>query len=81
MGSALLGSAGSAIATVVTGWLSPLLLCASILLMARSFYMIYVRKVRTRTTVIVTWCSFVFMAGFWAWYLLLDGSERIRELF
>jgi len=68
-------------ATVVTGWLSPLLLCASILLMARSFYMIYVRKVRTRTTVIVTWCSFLFMAGFWAWYLLLDGSERIRELF
>jgi len=68
-------------ATVVTGWLSPLLLCASILLMARSFYMIYVRKIRTRTTVIVTWCSFLFMVSFWTWYLLLDGSERIRELF
>jgi hypothetical protein len=81
MGSALLGSAGSAIATAVSGWLSPLLLCASILLMLRSFYVIYVRKIRSRTTVIVTWFSFSFMVGFWSWYLLLGGEERIRELF
>jgi hypothetical protein len=81
VGSALLGSAGSAFATVVTGWLSPLLLCASVLLMARSFFVIYVRNIRTRTTVVVTWCSFAFMAGFWTWYLLLGGSDRIREMF
>jgi hypothetical protein len=81
MGSALLGSAGSAIATAVSGWLSPLLLCASILLMLRSFYVIYVRKIRSPTTVIVTWFSFSFMVGFWGWYLLLGGEERIREMF
>ena len=81
MGSALLGSAGSAIATAVSGWLSPLLLCASLLLLLRSFYVIYVRKIRSRTTVIVTWFSFAFMVGFWGWYLLLGGEERIRELF
>jgi len=81
MGSALLGSAGSAIATVVSGWLSPLLLCASVLLMVRSFWMIYVRQIRTRTTVLVTWFSLTFMVGFWTWYLLLGGSDRIREMF
>jgi hypothetical protein len=81
MGSALLGSAGSAIATAVSGWLSPLLLCASILLMTRSFYMIYVRKISSRMTVIVTWFSFSFMVGFWSWYLLLGGRERIEEMF
>ena len=68
-------------ATVVTGWLSPVLLCASILLMGRSFYVIYVKKIRSRTTVIITWCALAFMVGFWTWYLLLGGSECIRELF
>jgi hypothetical protein len=81
MGSALLGSAGSAIATAVSGWLSPVLLCASILLMLRSFYVIYVRQIRSRSTVIITWFAFTFMVGFWGWYLLLGGEDRIRELF
>ena len=68
-------------ATVVTGWLSPVLLCASILLMARSFYVIYVKKISSRATVIITWCALVFMVGFWTWYLLLGGGECIREWF
>jgi hypothetical protein len=41
--------------------------------MARSFYMIYVLKVATRTTTIVAWCSLAFMIGFWTWYLVADG--------
>jgi hypothetical protein len=68
-------------ATAVSGWLSPLLLCASILLMLRSFYMIYVRQIRSRSTVIITWFAFTFMVGFWIWYLLLGGEYFIRELF
>jgi len=69
VGSALLGSAGSAFATVVTGWLSPLLLCASLLLLGRSFFLLYVRGNRTRLTETIAWLSLVFMIGFWTWHL------------
>ncbi len=69
----MLGSAGSAAATVVTGWLSPLLFSVSILLLARSFYVIYVRKSSTRATVVVTWLSLTFMLGFWSWYFVSGG--------
>jgi hypothetical protein len=68
-------------ATVVTGWLSPVLLCASILLMARSFYVIYVRGVGTRPTVVITWLALTFMLCFWTWYLALGGEGVMRELF
>jgi hypothetical protein len=68
-------------ATVVSGWLSPLLLCASVLLMARSLYVIYVRKIATPTTVVTTWLALALMVGFWTWYLALGGSDFIRESF
>jgi hypothetical protein len=71
--SALLGLAGSAIATRVTGWIAPVLLCASILLIGRSFYVIYVRQVRTRATVVIAWCALTFMVGFWSWHFLDNG--------
>ncbi len=58
---------------MVTGWLSPLLLSMSILLLGRSFFVIYVRKISTPTTVVVTWLSLVFMIGFWSWYLVWGG--------
>jgi hypothetical protein len=77
----VLGSAGSAFATVVTGWLQPVLICVSILLMGRSFYVIYVRKISSPTTVVITWLAFAFMLGFWTWYLLLDGKAVMNELF
>ena len=57
----------------MTWWLSPLLICASILLIGRTFYMIYVRKTATRTTTIIAWCSLTFMICFWTWYLIADG--------
>jgi hypothetical protein len=66
---------------VVTGWLSPLLIGAAILLQGRSFYVIYVRKISTRPTVIVAWLSLTFMVGFWTWYLFLGGRDALRELF
>jgi hypothetical protein len=58
---------------MVSGWLSPLLVCASLLLLGRSFWMIYVRQVATRATTIVTWCSLVFIIGFWTWHFAVGG--------
>jgi hypothetical protein len=68
-GSALLGSAGSAAASRITGWLAPVLLCASALLLGWSFYSIYVRGNRTRLTVTMTWFAFAFIVVFWTWHL------------
>ena len=60
-------------ATVVGGWIAPVLLCASVVLIGRSFYVIYVRKVRNRLTVVVSWSALVFMVGFWTWHLTTGG--------
>jgi hypothetical protein len=65
--SALLGVAGSVTATVASGWIAPVLLCVSVLLLGRSFYIIYVRGVRTQATVVIAWSALVFMVGFWTW--------------
>jgi hypothetical protein len=51
-----------------------------LLLLARSFYVIYVRKIRSRMTVIVAWSSLTFMIGFWTWYLFLGGAEAMQRL-
>ena len=72
--SALLGVAGSVTATAVSGWIAPALICASVVLIGRSFYVIYVRGMRTRATVVITWCALVFMVGFWAWRLTTRGG-------
>ena len=60
-------------ATVVGGWIAPVLFCASVVLIGRSFYVIYVRKVRNRLTVVVSWSALVFMVGFWTWHLTTGG--------
>jgi hypothetical protein len=67
--SALLGVAGSVTATAVGGWIAPVLLCASVVLIGRSFYVIYVRGIRTRVTVVIAWSALLFMVGFWTWQL------------
>jgi hypothetical protein len=72
----VLGTAGSAAATVVTGWLSPLLFALSIVLLVRSFYVIYIKRVSTRLTTVVAWLSLTFMIGFWTWYLVSGGWGR-----
>ena len=71
--SALLGAAGSVTATVVGGWFGPVLLCASALLLGRTFYKIYVRGVRTRATVVIAWSALAVMVGFWTWQLTTGG--------
>jgi hypothetical protein len=64
---ALLGLAGSATATVVVGWLAPVLIALSLLLLGRSFYILYVRRRGTRLTAVITWLSAVFVVGYWTW--------------
>jgi hypothetical protein len=72
--SALLGIAGSVTATAIGGWIAPILICASVCLIGRSFYIIYVRKIRTQATVVIAWSALVFIVGFWVWRLTM-GSD------
>ena len=67
------GELRRALAPVVAGWIAPVLICASVLLIGRSFYVIYVKNIRTRTTVVVAWCALVFMVSFWTVYLTVGG--------
>ncbi|HEY7313672.1 MAG TPA: hypothetical protein VH643_30255 [Gemmataceae bacterium] len=72
--SALLGLAGSVTATAVSGWIAPVLLCASAVLIGRSFYVIYVRGVRTRATVVIAWSALLFIIAFWTWRLTTSSG-------
>jgi hypothetical protein len=71
--SALLGVAGSVTATAVSGWIAPVLIGASVVLIGRSFHIIYVRGIRTRASVVIAWSALVFMVGFWTWRLTTGG--------
>jgi hypothetical protein len=53
---------------------SPALIALSVLLLGRSFYILYVQKRGTRPVRILTWLSAAFVAGFWTWRLLLGGA-------
>ena len=72
--SALLGLAGTITSTVVSGWIAPVLIALSIVLIGRSFYVIYVRGIRTRATVVMAWSALVFLVGFWTWRLTVGGG-------
>ncbi|HMF12291.1 MAG TPA: hypothetical protein VKE94_08295 [Gemmataceae bacterium] len=43
----------------------------SVLLLGRSFYVLYVQQRGTRPAKVLTWCSAVFVAGFWTWHFVL----------
>jgi hypothetical protein len=47
--------------------LAPVFIGLSVLLLARSFYILYVKRRGTRSAVIVTWLSAVFIVGYWTW--------------
>ena len=66
----LLGLAGSAAATIA-GWLAPVLLGLSVVLLARAFYVLYVCKRGTRSSTVITWLSAAFVIGYWTWRLTL----------
>jgi len=54
----------------MTYWLSPVLIGLSVLLLLRSFYILYVRRRGTRTSALITWISAIFVVGFWTWHLM-----------
>jgi hypothetical protein len=54
----------------VAAWLSPVLIGLSVLLLLRSFYILYVRRRGTRTSTVITWISAIFVIVFWTWQLM-----------
>jgi hypothetical protein len=64
--------AGSATAAVVaeTKWVSPALIALSVLLLGRSFYVIYIQKRGSFAVVVITWLSATFVCGFWTWWYI-----------
>jgi len=54
----------------VTDWLAPVLIGLSVLFLLRSFYILYVQRRGTRVSAVITWCSAVFVIGFWTWHLI-----------
>ena len=55
---------------MVMSWLAPVLIVASVLLLGRSFYILYVQRRGTRATAVVTWLSALFVIGYWTWQLV-----------
>ena len=70
----LLGLAGGAAASVA-GWLWPVMIALSVLLLARAFYVLYVKKRGNRVSAAITWASAIFIAGYWSWKLLSAYSS------
>jgi hypothetical protein len=51
----------------VAGWLSPLLIGLSLLLLGQAFYILYVRGRGTRASTVITWLAALFVAAYWTW--------------
>jgi len=49
----------------------PALMALSVLLLGRSFYVLYVQQRGTRPVKVLTWCSALFVTGFWTWHFVL----------
>ena len=47
-----------------------MLIVLSALLLARSFYILYVQKRGTRATAVITWLVAAFVVGYWTWRLV-----------
>jgi hypothetical protein len=68
--------AGTATASLITGWLMPVLIAVSVLLLGRSFYILYVSKRGTRATAVITWLATAFVIGYWSWRLYEDSCPH-----
>jgi hypothetical protein len=53
----------------VTYWLAPVLIGLSVLLLLRSFYILYVQRRGTRLSAVITWLAALFVIGYWSWRL------------
>jgi hypothetical protein len=58
---------------MMVSWLLPVMIVLSILLLGRSFYILYVQRRGNRFSTIITWASALFVFGYWTWRLV--GGE------
>jgi len=58
---------------MMVGWLLPVMIVLSILLLGRSFYILYVLRRGNRVSTIITWLAALFVVGYWTWRLV--GGE------
>ena len=65
----LLGLAGGAAASVA-GWLAPVMIALSVLLLGRAFYVLYVQGKGNRASAVITWLAAAFVVGYWTWRLV-----------
>ena len=54
----------------MAGWLAPVLIGLSVVLLGRAFYVLHVLRRGTRASAVITWLSAAFVVGFWTWRLL-----------
>jgi hypothetical protein len=45
-----------------------------VLLLVRSFYILYVQRRGSRASVVITWLSAIFVIGFWTWQWLKESG-------
>jgi hypothetical protein len=50
--------------------LAPVLIALSVLLLGRSFYILYVSRRGTLAMAVITWLSAIFVVGYWTWRLV-----------
>ena len=48
----------------------PAMIVLSILLLGRSFYILYVQRRGTRASAIITWLAAAFVVGYWTYQLV-----------
>ena len=65
--------AGSAAAAVAAGWMAPVLIGLSVVLLGRSFWVLYVQKRGGGAVKVLTWLSAGFVVCFWTWRLFPRG--------
>jgi hypothetical protein len=54
----------------VAGWLAPVLIVLSALLLGYAFFTLYVRRRGNRVSAVITWSALVFVVGYWTWRLV-----------
>lgn len=54
----------------MAGWLAPVLIGVSVLLLGRSFYILYVNGRGTRLSAVITWLAAIVVVGYWTWRLV-----------
>jgi hypothetical protein len=55
----------------------PALIGLSVVLLGRSFYLLYVKKRGTLPVKILTWLSAIFVVAFWTWRLAFAGDKPL----